>query len=150
LQCSNDFRQFIRKQLLSSKRDTHNNEINIFLSDLGNLDSSAFANEYFAFFGSCRTGNVFGGVNFAQEWANLTNGTVKAATGFNGRTDYSYIFPDDRNPIYKALYKVGVLKSINKASREIAREEYGFSAGGSISYPTPAWLSWWETFNPKK
>jgi RHS repeat-associated protein len=129
-------------------RVPHNNNLNIFLSDLENINSSAFTEDYFAFFGSCRTGNDFDGISFAQEWANKTNGTVKAAEGSNGRTDYKGIFPDDRNIIQKVLDKLPFWDI--KAKREIAREKYGFSERGSINYPVPTNDSEWKIFTPEQ
>jgi hypothetical protein len=77
----------------------------------------------------------------------LTNGTVKAAVGWNGRTVYDNILPDDRGFFTKVAVKLGL--SGAKASREIARELYGFSAAGSVNYPDVAYLSSWKTFTPK-
>jgi len=126
----------------------HNNTLNIFVNDLKNIRSSAFASGNFTFFGSCRTGNSFGGVVFAQEWANITGGTVKASTGLNGRTDYINIYPDNRNIIMKALNKTGLYKS--QATREIARAQYGFSAQGSLNYPGLTMFSRWKMFKAKR
>jgi hypothetical protein len=134
----------------------HNNNLNIFVSDLDKISSSDFAESNYTFIGACRAGNDFGGnffssgVIFAQEWANLTNGTVLATSGFNGRTDYTNIFPDDRGLVNKALNKLGLKKDIEKASREIDREQYGFSAQGSINYPIPTYASEWTIFVPTR
>ena len=77
------------------KGTPHNNNLNIFASDLSKINSSAFSSSCHTNFGACRTGNIFDGVSFAQEWANMTGGSVRAATGKDstmGRTDYTNIY----------------------------------------------------------
>ena len=130
----------------ATMKQPHNNDLNIFVSDLSKINSSDFAKGCYTFSGACRAGNSFGGVIFAQEWANLTNGSVKATTGPNGRTEYTNIFPYDRGLVNRALNLVGLKKDIGKASRETARELYGFSAQGCINYPSPTYFTWWKTF----
>lgn len=132
----------------------HNNNLNIFASDLSSDYSSAFAADNRTFFGSCRTGNKFGGVIFGQEWANKTNGTVRAAAGPGGsgwpggRTDYANIYPDNRNIVSRVLDVLGVRDS--QASREVARARYGFSPKGSEFGPGLSYLAWYKNFKPKK
>ena len=125
---------------------SHNNSLNIFTEDLSLINSDSFMAGCKTFFGSCRTGKKFNDVSFAQEWANITQGEVKAAKGINGRTTYINIYPDDRNIFDKVLTKIN-FKQV-KAAREIARAEYGFSSNGCLNYPEPDIFSHWKIFTP--
>ena len=120
-----------------------NNDLNIFSSDLYKINPNSFAKNNFTFFGSCRTGAEFNGKIFAQEWANVTKGLVKATSS---RTSYYNIYPDDRSLYDKILNKIsgGLLGA--KSSRTIARAEYGFSVNGSINYPNPNGDGTWAYF----
>ena len=117
--------------------DNENNNLNIFTSDICKINSSAFAKSAYTYFASCRTGNLFKGVSFAQEWANMSGGTVKAATGTeynNGRTDYNYIYskgsPDNLGWVNSALD----FFSGTRSDRSDSRADYGFSSG-CLNYP---------------
>jgi hypothetical protein len=56
------------------------------IDDIYNIDSNAFRDDYFAHFYSCRTGNSFKYGNFAQKWADHTDGYTYAYKGMFGLT----------------------------------------------------------------
>ena len=111
----------------------HNNALNIFSSDLSKIKSSSFANSSSSVFYSCRTGNKFNNTIFAQEWANVTGSTTRAASGkgiLSGRTDYTNIY---ENP----LPLMDTICSIfgKRSPRQKARYTFGYSSSGSLNYP---------------
>ena len=118
----------------------HNNDLNIFMSDIGKMYSSAFTAENYTYFGACRTGAEYSGKIFAQEWVNMTRGTAIAAFQ---QTSYFDIYPDNRNLFQKII---GI-----KSAREKARAKYGFSAVGSLREPGLANTEGnkWIGFSPK-
>jgi hypothetical protein len=81
---------------------------------------------------------------FAQEWSNLTHGNVLAAVG---RTQYFDIYPDNRNSATKLFSKI---TGFNRAEREIARKNYGFSVQGSKNYPDVVNGASWKLFIPNR
>lgn len=109
----------------------HKNDLNIFVSDLSKINSWAFAKNSCSYFGSCRTGNLFNNVSFAQEWANMTGGLVSASTGTdanNGRTYYGNIYEEGLG--YKILGRLGL-----STPREKARKKIGYFESGCYYYP---------------
>ena len=118
---------------LGYNKPSQNNNLNIFTSDLSKINSSSFAKSSYTYFGSCRTGNKFNGnESFAQSWANLTGGRVKAATGSSyeqGRTYYGDIY--EENIFYKVAGRFGF-----DTPRSKSRKKYGFSPNGCYYYPT--------------
>ncbi len=115
----------------------HNNALNIFNSDLCKIKSSSFASSSSSVFYSCRTGNEFDNVIFAQEWANVTGSITRAAakSGFpsydDGRTNYASIL---KNPL---PFMDTICSIFGKQSpRQKARDKFGFSTKGSTNYPT--------------
>ncbi len=131
-------------------KGTHNNNLNIFSSDISKINSGTFASNSSSVFYSCRTGTSFNGVNFAQQWANATGGNVKAATsGFtgemlSGRTDYTNIYT---NPI-PGLDTFCSITGLFQSPRQKARDMYGFSIMGSQNYPEINDGGSWKTFKP--
>lgn len=126
----------------------HNNALNIFTSELNNINSSSFSKKAYTYFGACRTGNNFNGVSFAQEWVNITGGSAKAATGkgvINGRTDYTKIFP---SPFPGLDTIMSLLGDRGKTERQKARDVYGYSTSGCKNYPTVNDGGKWKTFYP--
>lgn len=123
-----------------------NNDLNIFGSDLSKISTNAFSENNITYFGTCRTGAVFNGRIFAQDWANLTLGDVIATAG---RTSYYNIYPDDRNLWEKILEKLGLATEKHQASRTIARKEYGFSTNGSPNFPETTKNDVWQCFRPQ-
>ncbi|WP_312433413.1 RHS repeat-associated core domain-containing protein [Lacrimispora sp.] len=119
----------------------HNNALNIFGSDLNSINSSAFATGSFSYFGACRTGAEFNGVTFAQSWVDLTGGTALAAVS---RTQYYNIYPDERGFWARQWGKTPFGA---KATREVARAKYGFSAKGSLYYPDVVSGGSWKMFS---
>lgn len=117
----------------------HNNSLNIFTSEISQINSKSFAKNSSTVFYSCRTGKKFNNVSFAQEWANTTGGTVKAATN---RTDYTHIYP---NPIPGLDSINSILGYSGRSPRQEARYIHGYSTSGSKNYPKGKW----KTFTPK-
>lgn len=116
-----------------------NNDGNIFTSEISQINSKSFAKNSSTVFYSCRTGKKFNNVSFAQEWANTTGGTVKAATN---RTDYTHIYP---NPIPGLDSINSILGYSGRSPRQEARYIHGYSTSGSKNYPKGKW----KTFTPK-
>lgn len=112
---------------------SQNNKLNIFSSDLNKICPSSFAKSSYTYFASCRTGNKFNDkMSFAQSWANLTGGRVKAAVGTentNGKTYYGDIY--EESFFNKVKGKLGI-----DTPRSTARKAYGFSSNGCYYYPT--------------
>ncbi len=120
---------------------------NIFGSDLSKINSSSFAKSSYTYFGSCRAGNKFNGSSFAQQWANLTGGSAKAATGkglISGRTDYTNIYPSP----FPGADTISALLGRGRTERQNARWTYGYSTFGSKNYPTINDGGKWKTFEP--
>ena|GEM_PF-2961123 len=119
------------------------------ISDLSSINSSAFNNTNSTFY-SCNTGTN-GDKSFAQAWANLTGGTVKAMVN---KTDYeTTAYTQEqlneiqgRNIIQKVWNKMfGEEDEITKL-----RKATGYLQGGSYRYPKEGKDAYWETFKPKK
>ena len=68
-----------------------NEQLSWYTKDISRINRSAFANGVVSMFYSCRTGNEFRNGNFAQTWANKTNGGTAAFHGINGRSNYEVI-----------------------------------------------------------
>ena len=117
----------------------HNNNLNIFKTDLCKIDSSAFSKKIYTYFGACRTGNVFNNtMSFAQEWANMTGGLVTAATGKNndtGRTNYQYIYSKGSTDNWGWVNSALDFFSGTRSDRSDSRADYGFSTSGCLNYP---------------
>ncbi len=117
----------------------HNNNLNIFKSDLNMIDSSAFSKKMYTYFGSCRTGNKFNDtMSFAQAWSNMTGGLVSAATGKNsetGRTDYTYIYSTGSKSNFDLFNSIGDFLSGVREERNKARKGRSFSTSGCLNYP---------------
>lgn len=124
---------------LGYNKKEQNNSLNIFTSDLNKIKSSSFAKSSYTCFWSCRTGNKFNGnESFAQSWANLTGGRVKAATGPSyekGRTDYRYIYSKGSPDNWKWVNSAFDFLSGTRSNRSDSRSDYGFSASGCLNYP---------------
>ena len=128
----------------------HNNDLNIFLSDINKINSGTFANNLSSVFYSCRTGTSFNDEVFAQNWANVTGSNVRAAVSrgndsiLTGRTDYYNIYP---NPIH-GLDTFCSITGLFQSPRQKDRDMYGFSKMGSKNYPTITDGGSWDTFYP--
>ena len=117
----------------------YNNSLNIFALDANKINRNSFANNSSTVFYSCRTGKSFNNITFAQEWANATGGTVKAATN---RTNYKNIYPN----VIPGLDTICSLLGYGRTPRQEARYVYGFDTSGCKNYPTGKW----KTFYPNE
>jgi len=121
----------------------HGADFNFTVADISRLNASAFSSTARSVFYSCRTGNSFNGVNFAQQWANHTRTTTRAASGwFNGRTTFRGILgsPLERRDI-------GLNLSGFNAWRDV-RGDILDGPGASWNAPTTSWFTAMITHEP--
>lgn len=112
--------------------------LNFYISDFEKLNKEAFKNTYSVFY-SCNTGtNDSSNTSFAQQWANLTNGTARAVV--NGQTNYTNI---NVVPFWNVM---GLLE---KKLAKDSRAENGFSFIGSVNPPTASKDVNWQNFTPQ-
>ncbi|MDR1689640.1 MAG: RHS repeat-associated core domain-containing protein, partial [Clostridiales bacterium] len=123
-----------------------NTAIDWYIDDISQIDTSAFANDSVSYFYSCRTGNTFGiswndfqwaKGNFAQTWANQTEGLTYAINGLNGRSTYANILGAriERN----LLSIVGIGPDSLKEWRFMRGNDINVRPGAAYKLPERGW-----------
>jgi RHS repeat-associated protein len=127
--------------------------INLYTDNISQIDPLAFAKNSVSYFYACRTGSTFGITwygypydkeNFAQAWANRTNGIVYAIGGINGRSTYADI-------LGKKIEK-HLLERLKKGSDSLkkwytVRGNIFISPGIAYKLPEPVLGGFWYVFS---
>ena len=126
--------------------DDKDAQLRWYIGDIQRLNSSAFASNVNSTFYSCRTGNDFRNGNFAQTWANKTNGGTDAFRGINGRSDYGVIngYWIERHNPYATEYK-----NWYAARTSTSNGELYLKPGAAFRYPQATWGSAMTWFTPQ-
>ena len=120
-----------------------NNDFRWYTGDISRVNSSAFASDVVSTFYACRTGNNFKNGNFAQSWANKTQGEVYAYTGANGRSQYS-----DINGTWAERHGVSILSNQWKQWYK-KRGEVDKKPGAAWRAPVASYATSMSFFAPK-
>lgn len=112
----------------------NNTNANYDIKDIEGVNSNSFSEGMYTWFGSCNTGTEKEGTSFAQEWANATNGTVRAVV--DGQTTYTHInVTDVKNWAWAEKKLRGLQRTLNS-----------YSADGSYNYPEASEGVEWKNF----